>query len=246
MEPSGEPTTGGAATPPNPAPQQAGPSAPPPAPQTNIKKNAAKRKRVTKRKPSANKIAAITTRKRSIAWDHFKRVPKDEVSEPTAECMYCGIRFLCDSKDHGTSNMLGHICKCPKYPYALKNDPKQQVLNFDKKSNKSILVGSTPHVYDLEECRKAISMFVICDEQPFRVVEGYGFKHMCKRLNPQFHVPSRHTIRRDCMKIYLEEKVRLKALLKSDCVRACITTDCWTSVQNLNYMALTIHFIDND
>ena len=239
MQQPGDSSTGGAAA----ANAAAGPSAASgKKPTTKTKKSALK----TKRKPSTNKQAGISTRKRSIAWEHFKRLSDEEVSEPTAECLHCGTRFLCGGKVYGTSNMLGHIPKCPIYPLALRNDPKQQVLDFEKKSSGSTLVGSTPHVYDLEACRKAISVFVICDEQPFRVVEGYGFKYMCKRLQPQLLVPSRHTIRRDCMKMYSEEKVRLKALLKSDCVRACITTDCWTSVQNLNYMALTIYFIDND
>ena len=78
------------------------------------------------------------------------------------------------------------------------------------------------------------------------MVEEYGFKYMCKRLHPQLHVPSRHTIRRDCMKMYLDEKVRLKPFLKLNYVRACIIIDYWTSVQNLNYITLTLHCIDND
>ena len=47
---------------------------------------------------------------------------------------------------------------------ALSNDLKQQILDFNMTSSRNILVGSTPHVYDLEECWKAILMFVICDE----------------------------------------------------------------------------------
>jgi len=51
---------------------------------------------------------------------------------------------------------------------------------------------------------------------------------------------------RDCFKLYHEEKARLKALFRSDCLRVALTTDCWTSVQNLGYLVLTAHFIDND
>ncbi|KAI4328613.1 hypothetical protein L6164_020951 [Bauhinia variegata] len=40
------------------------------------------------------------------------------------------------------------------------------------------------------------------------------------------------------------EKGKLKECLKKSCVRACLTTDCWTSIQNISYMYLTIHFID--
>ncbi|KAL0290415.1 UNVERIFIED_CONTAM: Zinc finger BED domain-containing protein RICESLEEPER 2 [Sesamum calycinum] len=63
-------------------------------------------------------------------------------------------------------------------------------------------------------------------------------------LEPSFEVPSRHTIGRDCMKIFIEEKKKLKKLFKSE--RVCLTTDTWTSLQNLNYMCLTTYWIDGD
>ena len=102
------------------------------------------------------------------------------------------------------------------------------------------------HAHVLQTCKKDIATFIICDEQSFKVVKGFGFQCMCKRLYPKLDVPSRYIIARDYYKLYLEEKVRLKALLKSDCVRVCLTTNCWTSLQNLNYMTLIAHFIDND
>ena len=98
----------------------------------------------------------------------------------------------------------------PKYPYALKSDPTQQVLDFQhKKDGQGGNLVTAPQVYNVKECRKAIAIFVIVDEQPFRVVEGFGFKYMCKRLQPQLHVPSRFTVARDCYQLYLNEKLRL-------------------------------------
>lgn len=32
----------------------------------------------------------------------------------------------------------------------------------------------------------------------------------------------------------------------SNCGRVCLTTDIWTSTQNLSYMSLTVHFMDNE
>jgi hypothetical protein len=46
--------------------------------------------------------------------------------------------------------------------------------------------------------------------------------------------------------LYLEEKVRLRALFRSDCSRVALTTNCWTFVQNLCYLVLTAHYIDNE
>ncbi|XP_062104717.1 uncharacterized protein LOC133815990 [Humulus lupulus] len=51
------------------------------------------------------------------------------------------------------------------------------------------------------------------------------------------------TVARDVLKLYKEEKVTLKNILSRE--RISITTDTWTSIQNLNYMVITAHWIDN-
>ncbi|KAK7280163.1 hypothetical protein RJT34_25225 [Clitoria ternatea] len=124
---------------------------------------------------------------------------------------------------------------------AVRPDPNLPLPNNTKKRKQN---ASTR--FNFEACKRADAIFVILDEHPFIVVEGLGFKHLCKQLQPQFDPPSRHTIARDCFQVYLDEKIRLKALFKSDCHRVALTTDCWTSVQNLNYLTLTAHFIDNE
>ena len=53
------------------------------------------------RKVDANKQSKIKARKRLTTWDHLQRVPDDKVSEPTIDCIYCKIRFLCGSKERG-------------------------------------------------------------------------------------------------------------------------------------------------
>ena len=39
--------------------------------------------------------------------------------------------------------------------------------------------------------------------------------------------------------VFFEENERLKRALKGS--RLCLTTDTWTSIQNINYMSLTAH-----
>ncbi|GJX79677.1 zinc finger BED domain-containing protein RICESLEEPER 2-like protein [Tanacetum coccineum] len=87
---------------------------------------------------------------------------------------------------------------------------------------------------------------VIVDERPFKFVEGKGFKHFLNATQPLFHTPSRITIARDCVKLYLEEKKKVGNLLRGNVGRICLTTDTWTSLQRINYMCLTAHYIDND
>uniref|UniRef100_A0A803MBI4 Transposase n=1 Tax=Chenopodium quinoa TaxID=63459 RepID=A0A803MBI4_CHEQI len=62
---------------------------------------------------------------------------------------------------------------------------------------------------------------------------------------PQFTIPSRVTIARDCVKLYYSEKERLREMFKA-CQRISVTTDTWTSIQRINYLCLTAHFIDSE
>ncbi|KAL0287490.1 UNVERIFIED_CONTAM: Zinc finger BED domain-containing protein DAYSLEEPER [Sesamum angustifolium] len=134
------------------------------------------------------------------------------------------------------SEVWGHFTRLPS------SNPPRAVCNYcgvgvnqrDKKGN----------VLNVEEIRLSLARMVIIDELPFKFVEGEGFRAYSRALEPSFEVPSKHTVARDCMKIFIEEKMKLKKLFKSE--RVCLTTDTWTSLQNLNYMCLTAHWIDSD
>ncbi|KAH0725483.1 hypothetical protein KY284_001348 [Solanum tuberosum] len=69
-------------------------------------------------------------------------------------------------------------------------------------------------VYNVVEVKKAIVEFVILDEQPFKVVEGEGFKRLMTLILPNYELPSRITVARQCLQIYQEEKNKLKRLIK--------------------------------
>ena len=84
------------------------------------------------------------------------------------------------------------------------------------------------------------------DELSFMFVEREGFKNFCNVMQPRFQLVSRTTMARDCLDLYTREKKKLKSALASSTQRICLTTDCWTSIQNMGYMCLTAHFIDND
>ena len=87
---------------------------------------------------------------------------------------------------------------------------------------------------------------VIVDELPFRFVDGKDFRNCMAAACPRFRLPSRWTIARDCYQIYVDEKVKLKQLLNASAFKVSLTTDTWTSLQRINYMCLTVHFIDKD
>ncbi|KAK0582640.1 hypothetical protein LWI29_028046 [Acer saccharum] len=99
--------------------------------------------------------------------------------------------------------------------------------------------------FSKDACRKALSKMIVLDELPFSFVEREGICHFCSVACPKFDPPSRTTIARDINKLYLDDKVMLKSMFSFNKKRVCLTTDCWTSIQNTNYMVITAHFIDS-
>lgn len=98
--------------------------------------------------------------------------------------------------------------------------------------------------YSYENSRSKLIRMIIIDEFPFSVVQYEGFAAFVYSLQPKFTLPSRVTVSRDCMELFLEEKKKVMRLIKSE--RICLTTDTWTSITNLTYMCLTAHWIDKD
>ncbi|XVF72294.1 hypothetical protein PTKIN_Ptkin12aG0108700 [Pterospermum kingtungense] len=84
----------------------------------------------------------------------------------------------------------------------------------------------------------------VMDELPFKFVELKGFKHFVSVIYPRFKVLSRWVVGRDIYELYVEEKKKQKMFLKSDCNRMCLTANCWTSLQRVNYLCLTTYSVD--
>ena len=89
-----------------------------------------------------------------------------------------------------------------------------------------------------------LAKMIASDELPIRFVKGDGFRNLMSVACPRFKIPSRWTVSRDIFNIYVEERHKLKEFFKTECQIVCLTTDTWTSVQRINYMCITAHFID--
>ena len=99
--------------------------------------------------------------------------------------------------------------------------------------------------FSVEKLRMALVRMIIVDELPFRFVEYGRFIDFMAEVEPRFEVPSWVTVTRDCLRLYIRENESLRNVLMAG-QRVCLTTDAWTSIQNLNYLCLTAHYIDVD
>ncbi|CAL5404674.1 unnamed protein product [Camellia sinensis] len=180
-----------------------------------------------------------SSRRTSKAWDHFEKI-KGIDGKDRAMCKYCKEEYMAR---YGTSNLLSHLKICTEYPY--RDTHGQQILGFQPREvggDGAVDVVATS--FSIEVARRYLAEMIVIDELPFRFVDGVGFKRFCDVMQPKFKIPSRYTVARDIVDIYTNERERLKKIVKGR--RICFTTDTWTSIQNLCYMCLTAHFIDDD
>ncbi|KAK2656067.1 hypothetical protein Ddye_009119 [Dipteronia dyeriana] len=131
-------------------------------------------------------------------------------------------------------------------------DKRQRVLTMGTPNNnldcgdeiKNVKSNLVAVGFDKEACRKACTRVIIVDELPFSFIEKDGFKDFCRVACPRFIPPSRRTLARDIYGLYVNEKLKLKKYFIEKSPRVFLTTDTWTSIQNINYMVITSHFID--
>ncbi|CAN4105445.1 unnamed protein product [Withania somnifera] len=178
-------------------------------------------------------------------WDFFYKII-DENGNCKAKCKYCEKLLSFATKNNGTSSMNNHMLRtCPKRP-AIVQDNSQKLLNlvpFSKGAKDGVV---STWKFDQAQSRRALAQMVIVDELPFSFVEKEGFKNFMKVTVPQFHIPSRRTLIRDCYVLYGEQRKLLKKVFKEARPKICLTTDTWTSIQRISYMCLTTHFIDKN
>lgn len=182
--------------------------------------------------------------RKSWVWNHFKYV--DNMTE--TNCPYCKKLIRCHVKKNGTSALGNHLkntCRTsPVYKGKIVNKKQKTLECFPaackSESGKTLEI----HEFSQERCRKSLAKMCIKDNRPFSIVEDEGFSEFVWDLNPRFKLPTRWTVARDCLKVYTDEAKMIKNLLKGQ--RVSLTTDTWTSAQNINYMCLTAHWVDDN
>jgi hypothetical protein len=81
--------------------------------------------------------------------------------------------------------------------------------------------------YNATKIRVAIIKMIIVDELPFRFVESEGFQDFMKIVEPKFLIPSRYTVMKDCVKLFMSNNEKLRAMFLKMGAQFCLTTDTW-------------------
>ncbi|KAK8627627.1 hypothetical protein V6N13_135234 [Hibiscus sabdariffa] len=192
---------------------------------------------------TSNKRVRKKQQPRASCWSHFTKYVTED-GENRASCKHCDSTYSMETGG-STTNLNNHLKTCLKKPRGSTFDSKQSELTFAKFSPESETTFST-WKFDEDAIRKALIHMIIVDELPFRIVEGEGFKLFLSKACPRFHLPSRFTVRKDCLDLFNSMKNLMKNSFGQDTSRICLTTDTWTSLQRVSYMVLTAHWIDEE
>ncbi|PRQ47720.1 putative transcription factor/ chromatin remodeling BED-type(Zn) family [Rosa chinensis] len=183
-------------------------------------------------------------RKQSRVWDCFTRplLPDGKPDPDNAQCNYCKAIVPASSSKNGTSSCWSHGRNCKVNPLFEKPIEKgQPILCRDN-------VTGAPQYHKFNQGRidEKLYKMIIRDELPFRHVEGYGFKEFLYEAQPQWVQPSRKLVAKGVWELYQSEKGKMMSIFAQHAKRVSVTTDTWTSIQNINYMVVTAHFMDSD
>lgn len=172
--------------------------------------------------------------KKSVVWDYFTKASENKVK--------CNICQACLSHHGGnTSSLLKH----------LQGVHKKEVPGSSSSSKQKPLTefGFTPGRpcpgTRKEKIDQLISAVVAENNLPFTFTESSSFRNLLNFIEPNYKPMCAKTIK----KRIEEEAKNLKEKIKQNLDKSyyiSLTTDCWTSINNDSFMAITTSYIDED
>ncbi|KAH8280579.1 hypothetical protein KR018_010984 [Drosophila ironensis] len=187
-------------------------------------------------------------RKYSEIWNHF-----DHLDNSKAKCMHCNAIISFAGGSQG--NLSRH----------LKN--KHPVATIDEKTGDSagtmnVVDGLPPKIHkhgqlttlQTDKIDRQLVKMIAKGHHSLRIVEEPEFRKLMELVSngSGYKLPTRKTLlptRKTLLNTLLPDihsqlmdEIKQKVSMASE---VCLTTDGWTSSANENYMAISVHFIDN-
>ncbi|XP_044766203.1 E3 SUMO-protein ligase ZBED1-like [Coccinella septempunctata] len=118
--------------------------------------------------------------------------------------------------------------------------PVQTTIDGFARSTRPLPIGKS------KQLDEPIVKFIVKGFHPFSIVEELEFKNMHKMIQPSYTLPTRKTISSSLIpRIHQTTKEKVQEVIReADAI--CLTTDGWTSLNNVSYIALTAHFITKE
>ncbi|KAI3649891.1 hypothetical protein MP228_005523 [Amoeboaphelidium protococcarum] len=189
----------------------------------------------------------------SVVWYAFKTVNTKH------KCQLCPYSCPVDQDRGNTSTMLKHLRdkhgKQLAILDALKlakqlNDESAKVIfkdiNTIDKHFKTL--KKAEETYDTQTFHDLLLNFLITTKQSFELAENVHLRKLLVYLeaNVQKELKGADTLKKMCMKKFIEMKVEVSTKFKQIDCKYSITSDIWSSNNQHPFMAVTFHYIDKD
>ncbi|MFQ6667364.1 hypothetical protein Gotur_033412 [Gossypium turneri] len=126
---------------------------------------------------SALKRQKSTTLK---VWDEMTKLECENKNELKAQCNHCKSIFSAKSSS-GTSHLRRHLNHCLK---KVNNDITQYTIATQPS------LGGGPSIknykFGADECRRAVSTFLVCGKHSFKTIEEPRFRYMMRIASLNF------------------------------------------------------------
>ncbi|TYI60904.1 hypothetical protein E1A91_D10G136600v1 [Gossypium mustelinum] len=177
----------------------------------------------------------------SKVWDEMTKLECENKNELKAQCNHCKTIFSAKSSS-GTSHLRCHLNSCLK---KVNKDITQYTIATQPSPEGVPSIQN--YKFDIDECRQAISTFLVYGKHSFRTVEEPGFRYMMRIASPNFKSISRQTATRDVLKYYAKERDHVKEELAKAPALICLTSYNWNSEHTKDeYICITAHWVDKD
>ncbi|XP_057373479.1 uncharacterized protein LOC130694417 [Daphnia carinata] len=158
-------------------------------------------------------------KRKSWIWMHF-----DEIGNTrTCKCKYCPSSFVIS----GTGTMSKHMRS--KHPALLSQSNQSPAVSTGEVMQ--------PFKYDVNAAHKAYGEFVVSGGHALTLGEQLEFRNFISKLRPLYKPLSGAVVKDRLMETY--ERLRLQVIEKLSKSKVALTTDLWTSPNNLSFMGIT-------
>ncbi len=158
----------------------------------------------------------------SSVWHHFTKTNKPV-------CKRCKTVFACKT---ATSTLRRHL-----NTHKIIAPKRRQRSLHDYRND-----AHTER--EQQERDNHVIRWIICDTQPFCVVDNNEWRNMISTFDPRYRFHNRHTIKDKIIRLYKEKKEQVKLIMSNIPGKAAFTSDMWTASNGTAFLSLTIHYID--
>jgi hypothetical protein len=130
----------------------------------------------------------------------------------------------------------------------LNSQHKSKLLSAERDSKQPCIneLFKIPKLFSQELFEERLIKWIVKNDQPFTEVESTGFKELLTLLKPNLSIISANTVKRRIMDNFDVKQSEMKLIFENLDSKVSFTTDCWTSPNNLAFMGVTAHYINED